>query len=707
VTKNTFIPTLLEPQAAPRLGAVFTDEGVAFTVFASQAEAVELCLYAAAAQEREVARVRMEVAEAGCWHVHLEGVPEGTLYGYRVHGVWAPDQGLAHNARKLLLDPYAKAVVGDCRGRLDMLTMPSPLQPPGSTDNGSAALKSVVLRGDYDWGDDSLPRRPWNETVLYELHVRGFTKRHPRVAESLRGTYAGLAAPEVIDYLRQLGVTAVQLLPVHQHLDDGFLVDKGLTNYWGYNTIGFFAPHAEYAHATDPVAMLKEFKSMVKSYHAAGLEVILDVVYNHTAEGDGDGPTLMFRGLDNQAYYRFIEQDKKRYYQNMTGCGNAVASHRAAALRLTMDSLRYWVTEMHVDGFRFDLAVTVGRGEQGYDRASAFFTAMSQDPILTQVKWIAEPWDVGEMDSYQLGNFAAPWRELNGRFRDSTRRFWRGDGGGATASFAKRLCGSEDIFGWDRRPPTASVNFITSHDGFTLRDLVSYHQKQNRANGEDNRDGEHDNHSTNGGVEGETVDEAVNAARMSRAQALIASVICSQGVPFITAGDERWRTQNGNNNAYCQDNEISWVDWTETKMTKQMHGFVRGLLAFRREHSGLRRTRYFSGLLEQTDTMRDVTWLDGSGGLLDHAEWHEAERRRFGMLLAGPPVLLWLFQGGEETETFPLPGGDETQWELVFDTSLADPFDKAEIVANPYLQGGPSVVCLRLVAGTCLPVIAM
>jgi len=689
------------------MGSEFTREGVAFTVYASQAEVVDLCFYSPEVPAKELARVRMEPAEGGCWHLHLAGVPEGILYGYRVHGVWAPEQALAHNAHKLLLDPYAKAIVGDSWGRLDMLTMPGPRQPPGSTDNGATALKSVLLKGDYDWGDDQLPQTPWDETVVYELHVRGFTKLHPVVPAELRGTYAGLANPEVIRYLKQLGVTAVQLLPVHQHLDDGFLVDKGLTNYWGYNTIGFFAPHPEYASEKDPAAMLREFKDMVKAYHAEGLEVILDVVYNHTAEGDGNGPTLMFRGLDNQAYYRFIEIEKQLFYHNMTGCGNAVASNRSAALRLALDSLRYWATEMHVDGFRFDLAVTVGRGENGYDRTSAFFTAVAQDPVLAQVKLIAEPWDVGEMDSYQLGNFPAPWRELNGRFRDSTRRFWRGDSNGTSASFAKRLCGSEDIFGWDRRPPTASVNFITSHDGFTLRDLVSYHHKQNLANGEENRDGDHDNHSTNGGVEGETTDKAVNAARLSRARALMASVICAQGVPFITAGDERWRTQKGNNNAYCQDNEISWVDWTEQKMATQMHDFVQQLLAFRREHPELHRARYFSGLLDQSKELRDISWLDGAGGLLDHEEWHEPERRRFGMLLAGPPVLLFLFNGGDSAQDFPLPGRGKAVWQLVFDTSRANPFESGSKIANPYPQAGPSVVCLRLASGSCLPIISL
>lgn len=697
------LPSLRYPQP----GAAFTERGVAFTVYAGQADAVELCLYPAKRPERELARVRLERAEAGYWHAHLAGVPEGTLYGYRVHGAWDPEHGLRHNARKLLLDPYARLVAGDCRGRLDMLTQPGPRRPPGSTDNGATALKAVLVRGDYDWGDDTPPRTPWEDTVIYELHVKGFTRLHPALPEALRGTYAGLGHPEIVGYLKGLGITAVQLLPVHQHLDDGFLVDKELTNYWGYNTIGFFAPHAEYAAAVEPEEALREFKDMVKSLHAAGLEVILDVVYNHTAEGDENGPSLLFRGLDNQAFYRFIKKDGALYYHNMTGCGNSVASHTAPALRLILDSLRYWVEEMHVDGFRFDLAVTVGRGPGGgYQRDSAFFTALAQDPVLARVKLIAEPWDVGEMDSYQLGNFPAPWRELNGRFRDTTRRYWRGDDG-STASFAKRLCGSEDIFGWDRRPPTASVNFITSHDGFTLRDLVSYQHKHNEANGEDNRDGDADNHSTNGGAEGETDDAEVLARRERLARSLLASLLCAQGVPFLTAGDERWRTQGGNNNAYCQDNEISWVDWRAEATAARMTEFTRALLAFRREHATLRRPGFFDGRVRPESGLRDVTWLDGTGGLLDHDEWHEPGRERFGMLIDGERTLLLLFNRGRNAQSFVLPGAEDAVWKRVFDTALEHPFADGVVpkVGGEYVLECHTVACLELVSGSCLPLI--
>lgn len=699
---STALPVSLPLPARMLPGVVWTEQGAAFAVYASQAEAVELCFYLPERPEREWARVRMERAEAGWWRAHLGGVEPGLRYGFRVHGPWAPERAQRHNGRKLLIDPYARAVVGDCRGRLDMLTTPGPRRPPGSTDNGATALKGVLVRGEFDWGDDAPPLTPWSESVIYELHVRGFTMRHPAVPEELRGTYAGLACPEVISYLKDLGVTAVQLLPVQQHMDDGFLVDKELTNYWGYNTIGFFAPHAEYAAAQEAEEMLREFKGMVKALHAAGLEVILDVVYNHTAEGDENGPSVMFRGFDNAAYYRFLEKAETLHYHNMTGCGNAVATHQPAALRLTLDSLRYWVTEMHVDGFRFDLAVTVGRGPNGYDKAGAFFTAVAQDPVLSQVKLIAEPWDVGEMDSYQLGNFPAPWRELNGRFRDTVRKYWRGDEG-STASFAKRLCGSEDIFGWDKRPPTASLNFITSHDGFTLRDLVSYHNKRNEANGEDNRDGDGDNHSTNGGVDGETDDTEVLARRERLARSLMASTLCAQGVPFITAGDERWRTQRGNNNAYCQDNEISWMDWSAEAVADRMTVFVRKLLALRKAHVVLRREGFFTGWKRPETGLADVSWLDGSGGLLDHGEWHEPGRERFGMLLDGDPVLLLLFNRGTGTQVFTLPGGPETVWRVVFDTGVEEAFSAktAAGISGEHELVCHTVACLELVSGAC------
>ena len=689
-------------------GVKWTAEGAELAVFASRADAVDVCLYDPSAPAKEHARVRMERGEGGWWRVHVGGLESGWLYGYRVHGLWAPERALRYNSRKLLVDPYARMLAGPHQGRLDMLTLPGPKRPPGSTDNGASALKGVLVRGEYDWGDDCAPSTPWTETVIYELHVRGFTRMHPGLPEELRGTYAGLAHPLIINYLRDLGVTAVQLLPVHAHMDDGFLVDRGLTNYWGYNTVGFFSPHTAYAASQGPEAVLREFKDMVKAFHQAGIEVILDVVYNHTAEGDENGPSLMLRGFDNTAYYRMIENEDGVFYHNMTGCGNAVDSSQPAGLRLILDSLRYWVQEMHIDGFRFDLAVTVARGPQGYDRNSPFLSALAQDPVLSRVKWIAEPWDVGELDSYQLGNFPAPWRELNGRFRDGVRRFWRGDPG-STAGFAKRLCGSEDIFGWDRRPPTSSVNFITSHDGFTLRDLVSYSRKHNENNGEENRDGDDDNHSWNHGVEGETDAPEVCAKRMTAARSLMATVFCSLGVPFVTAGDERWRTQNGNNNAYCHDNEISWVNWGAGNEAGIMHRFIQRLAAFRRQHAALRRGTYLTGQPMEPGTGPDVSWLDGAGGFLDHAAWHEAGRACFGMWLNGRhEKLLLIFNRGTEQVSFSLPA--DTQWKPCFDTSLEDPFgvegmhgqgmarsSVGDSEAPTWLVGPHTLVCLRAV----------
>jgi isoamylase len=693
------------------LGATVMTEGVNFAVHSRQAAAVDLCLYDPAEASREIARVRMRRSERDVWHVFVKGLKPGALYGYRAHGPWLPLNGLRFNPHKLLLDPYAKAVVGTPQARADMLAPEGPHSLLGATDNGSTALKSVVVDESYDWQGDKLPRTPWSDTILYELHVKGFTQKHPKVPAEFRGSYAGLAQPAVIQYLKQLGITAVQLLPVHQHLDDGFLVDRGLTNYWGYNTIGFFAPHNEYAATRDPLEQVREFKDMVRALHAAGIEVILDVVYNHTAEGDERGPYVMFRGLDNTGYYRHGSDSSGLYYQNLTGCGNSVASQTAPALRLILDSLRYWVTEMHVDGFRFDLAVTVARDREAYDHLSPFLSAVAQDPVLSQVKLIAEPWDVSAEDSYQVGNFPEPWRELNGKYRDAVRRYWRGDEN-STAEFAKRFCGSEDVYGWANRPPLASVNLITSHDGFTLRDLVSHSQKHNHANGEDNRDGDNDNHSTNCGHEGETKDPQIKTRRVRMRRSLLASMLCSQGVPFITAGDERGRTQRGNNNAYCQDNDLSWVDWKETASITSFVSFVRQMIAFRKARPALRRSRFFDGKPNPETGRRDVTWLSGAGGLLSREEWHRPLCEVFGALLDAPdrktsaviegedhrPLLL-LFNHGEGASPFMLPGDAETGWALVFDTGSDPTFvDEALLChgSDAYELQPRSMACLVL-----------
>ncbi len=695
------------------LGAVPTQDGVSFSVWSRNAVTIDLCLFDPADPTRETGRVRMARGEADVWRAFVSGLKPGALYGYRVHGPWLPANGMRFNANKLLLDPYAKAVAGKPDGRADMLSPDGPMAFPGALDNGATALKSVVVADDFDWEDDAPPEVPWSDTMIYEAHVKGFTQTHPHVPEHLRGTYAGMANEAATEYLRGLGVTTVQLLPVQQHLNDGFLVDRRLTNYWGYNTAAFFAPHNELAAARDPLEQVREFKGMVKALHRAGIEVILDVVYNHTAEGDGNGPMLMFRGFDDSVYYRHGFDDGTLYYSNLTGCGNAVASNNPAPLRLILDSLRYWVTEMRVDGFRFDLAVTVARDREHYHLRSPFFTALHQDPVLSRVKLIAEPWDMGREDSYQVGRFPEPWRELNGKYRDTTRRFWRGDAG-VTAEFAKRLCGSDDVYGWNQRTPLASVNLITSHDGFTLRDLVSYEQKHNLANGENNRDGDNDNHSFNCGAEGETKKSLIIKKRARRRRSMIASMFCSVGVPFITAGDERGRTQRGNNNAYCQDNELSWIDWSACE--DAMLEFTRAMAAFRKARPALRRSEFYDGRHNPDTGRRDVTWLNGTGGRLGRDEWHDPARRIFGAVIDEPenrnaPVnghgedhrpMLLIFNQGIERHSFILPGDALSLWSLVFDTALEPSFVRD---APPAHGGGSfeiesgSMACFVLSAG--------
>ena len=710
MSRVVFKPLSATPGTTHTLGATLVDGGVNFAVFSRHASSLDLCLYDQAEPERETHRIKMHRGEADLWHVRVNGIGPGTFYGFRAHGAWLPANGLRFNAHKLLLDPYAKAISGVPECREDMLTLPDPNHGRGRDDNGAKAMKSVVVADDFDWTGDAFPQIPWEKTLLYELHVKGFTRLFPDVPENHRGTYAGLGHPAVIAHLKQLGVTSVQLLPVHQHLDDEFLLKRGLTNYWGYNTIGFFAPHSEFAAASDPQDQIREFKAMVKALHEAGLEVILDVVYNHTGEGDERGPSLLFRGLDNLTYYRHEFDGSKMFYSNITGCGNSVASNNGAPLRLILDSLRYWVTEMHVDGFRFDLAVTVARDREHFHALSPFFNAVQQDPVLSRVKLIAEPWDLGREDSYQVGQFPAPWRELNGKYRDTVRRFWRGDAG-VMAEFAKRLCGSEDIYGWNRRPPLASVNMITSHDGFTLRDLFTYSQKHNEANGEENRDGDNDSHSTNCGVEGETSDIKIQALRLRLAKNMLATMMCSLGVPFLTAGDERGRTQQGNNNAYCQDNELNWLDWSGGDLL--MEEFARRLIEFRRMRPALGRPLHFDGKMNPDTNRPDITWLNGKGEVLTWDEWHDPNHRFFAGLYDEPenrcaPVnghgedhrpFLLIFNGGETEESMVLPGTRGQTWELVFDTALSPSFPQSP----PTLSAGAvqlvmprSVACLVL-----------
>ncbi|HBJ86445.1 MAG TPA: glycogen debranching enzyme GlgX [Verrucomicrobiales bacterium] len=702
-------PVSFDPSDQPlRPGVTLLQGAARFVVHSRHAEAVELCLYDPANPARETARARMRRGEFDLWQATVRGVKPGALYGYRAQGPWLPQHAMRFNAKKLLLDPYARAIHGVPDAAPHMHTTPDPQHEPGCIDNGAKALKGVVIDESFDWAGDQPPRVPWRDTVICELHVKGFTQTHPKVPAALRGTYAGLAHPAAIAYLRDLGITSVQLLPVHQHLDDQFLLDKKLTNYWGYNTIGFFAPHNAYAYASDPQEQVREFKAMVKALHAAGIEVILDVVYNHTAEGNEHGPTLMFRGLDDHSYYRHQFSEDGASYLNMTGCGNAVDSASLPVLRLILDSLRYWVTEMHVDGFRFDLAVTVARNEtHAFHARSQFICAVAQDPVLSQVKLIAEAWDISCMDSYQVGQFPEPWRELNGKYRDTVRSWWRGDRG-HTAEFAKRFCGSQDIYGWNQqRPPLASVNFLTSHDGFTLLDLVSYEHKHNEANGEDNRDGDNTNHSSNGGFEGPTVDPLILDMRVKLRRGMIATLMCSLGVPFLTAGDERGRTQRGNNNAYCQDSDISWLDWVNGD--EEMLDFTRRMIAFRRSHGVFRRRAYFDGQTNPATGLRDVTWLEDDGSLLCHEEWHNHSRCCFGALFdadeTGSSPLLLIFNNSKAAQPFLLPGNEDTRWTLVFDTGLSPSFPAATprqyAGAESHHLLGRSVACLKLTAGHC------
>jgi len=698
----------LEERDLPTMpGVKLGREGTRFAVYSRHATAIDLCLYDPDDATRETARVRMQRGENDLWHAAVRGAGPGTLYGYRAQGPWQPVHTMRFNPHKLLLDPYARAIHGKPDAAENMRSVPDPQHPPGSIDNGATALKSVVIDEAFDWSGDTAPQVPWGDTVIYEMHVKGFTQTHPQVPAHLRGTYAGLAHPAVTGYLRDLGITSVQLLPVQQHLDDAFLLDKNLTNYWGYNTIGFFAPHNTYAAASDPQVQVREFKAMVKALHAAGIEVILDVVYNHTAEGDEHGPMLMFRGLDDYGYYRHYYGASGASYHNMTGCGNSVDSASVCGLRLIMDSLRYWVTEMHVDGFRFDLAVTVARNEtHSFHPQSQFLSAVTQDPVLSRVKLIAEAWDISRMDSYQVGQFPKPWRELNGKYRDTVRGWWRGDPG-STAEFSKRLCGSQDIFSWNQRPPQASLNFLTSHDGFTLLDLVSYERKHNEANGEGNRDGDDSNHSTNCGVEGSTTDPQINEIRTRLRWGMIATMFCSLGVPFLTAGDERGRTQHGNNNAYCQDSEISWLEWSTCD--EDMLDFTRRIITFRREHSALRRCTYFNGNPNHASGLPDVSWLEGDGTLLCHEEWHNPDRRHFGALLGADdrstkPLLL-LFNNGTQSQPFVLPGTKDTVWQIAFDTALNPAFPAGKAAQFTGAQSYPlqdrSMACLTHISGQC------
>ena len=621
------------------LGATWDGAGVNFALFSENATAVELCLFDTPEASRETHRIRLIEQTDLVWHAYLPEVRPGQLYGYRVHGPYEPQAGHRFNPHKLLLDPYAKAIAGtvDWSDAVYGYTIGHPDADLSLDERDSAAAvpKCVVVDPAFSWGGDTHPRTPWHKTLIYEMHVKGFTKRYPQVPEELCGTYTGLTHPAVIDYLLSLGITAVELLPVHQFVSGKHLIEKGLTNYWGYNSIGYFAPDVRYSSSGHLGEQVAEFKTMVKTLHREGIEVILDVVYNHTGEGNHLGPTLCFRGIDNAVYYRLVP-DNKRYYTDFTGCGNTLNMTHPRTLQLIMDSLRYWVLEMHVDGFRFDLASALARELHDVDRLGAFFDIIHQDPVLSQVKLIAEPWDLGE-GGYQVGNFPVAWAEWYGIYRDVVRGFWRGDAG-LIDDLAFRLTGSSDLYERGGRRPYASINFVTAHDGFTLEDLVSYNYKHNLANGEDNRDGHDHNLSWNYGVEGPTDDPKILALRAQQKRNFLATLILSQGVPMLQAGDEIGRTQRGNNNAWCQDNEISWLDWNLDRPKLELLEFTRLLIRLRHKHPVLRRRKFFQGRKIRGAEIKDISWFRPDGREMTEEDWHDESRRCLGIRLAGDAI---------------------------------------------------------------------
>jgi len=689
------------------LGATWDGEGTNFAVFSEGAEAVELVLFDrdgnAEATYELVERTELQ------WHGYVFGVGPGRHYGYRVHGRYEPQHGLRFNPGKLLLDPYSKAIAGEVQWGPEVFGYRWGEQQDverSELDSAPCMPRSVVIDPYFPWGEDPRPNTSWADTVIYETHVRGLTMRHPDIPAALRGTYAGLAHPAAIEHLTRLGVTAVELMPVHHFVDPWHLVEKGLRNYWGYDTIAYFAPEARYSSAGSHGAQVREFKAMVRALHRAGLEVILDVVYNHTGEGNHLGPTLSFRGIDNRAYYKVSDEDP-RHYWDVTGTGNTLNVRQPQTLQLIMDSLRYWVTEMHVDGFRFDLAAALARQFYDVDRLSAFFDIIHQDPVLSQVKLIAEPWDVGP-GGYQVGNFPVRWAEWNGRYRDTVRDYWRAQTRGVS-DLAYRLTGSSDLYQGDGRRPWASINFVTAHDGFTLRDLVSYDQKHNQANGEDNRDGSDDNRSWNHGVEGETDDAQVRELRARQRRNLLATVLISQGCPMILGGDEIGRTQRGNNNAYCQDNEIAWLDWQD--VDDSMLRFTRRVIRLRREHPVLHRQRFFEGQLGRGHRRKDIAWFRRDGSEISDRDWSNAQRQSLGMLLNGDLIpdrgprgerisddtLLVLLHAHHEDTAWQLPSGWGDYWEVILDTARPDeaPGTRQARGGGPLQVAARSLVMLR------------
>jgi len=697
------------------LGATWSPAGVNFAVFSERATKMELCLFREESSDREKYRIQMMEQTDQVWHCFIPNLKTGWRYGYRAHGEWNPKEGNLFNPNKLLIDPYTKAI----DGTIDWhdAVFPYPIKDPDperylkmdERDSAPYITKGVVVDTTYDWGDDARLETPMHETVIYEMHVKGLTQQHPDIPEDIRGTYAALAHPVTIKYLKDLGVTAVELMPIHHFVQDSHLLEKGLRNYWGYNSQSFFAPHADYAASGRAGQQVREFKDMVKKLHEAGLEVILDVVYNHTAEGNHYGPMLGMKGLDNQAYYRLVEGDKQ-FYMDYTGTGNTVNMVHNRSLQLVMDSLRYWVTEMHVDGFRFDLASALARGLYEVGKLSTFLDTIHQDPIISQVKLIAEPWDVGP-GGYQVGAFPVLWSEWNGKYRDSVREFWKGDAEGV-ADLAYRLTGSSDLYELSGRRPAASINFVTAHDGFTLRDLYSYNEKHNEANGEDNRDGESHNSSWNCGVEGPTDDAEINKLRLRMQRNQLATLLLSQGVPMISMGDEYGRTQLGNNNVYCQDNPISWFNWEWTKEQTALHDFTRKLIALRRDNPVFHRRRFFSGRSIHDTDLGDILWLNPSGNEMSDENWNDGNQRSVGMILNGEgmdeydergrrikdDIFLVLLNSYWEGVNFTLPGVKEfTRWELLLDSSTSElPLSKDHLADEDFTLGPRSMYLFRL-----------
>jgi glycogen operon protein len=695
------------------LGATWDGLGVNFALFSEHATQVELCLFDSPNDRSESERVVLGEQTDQIFHAHVSGLLPGQLYGFRAHGPYAPRSGHRFNPNKVVLDPYAKAIgrtvswsdamygyrIGDRDADLSFDTR----------DNAGDCALSAVIDQAFTWGDDRPPRTPWHETVVYEVHVKGFTKLCQELPPAMRGTFAGFSSEPAITYLKRLGVTAVELMPIQHHAFDRELVDRGLSNYWGYNTSAYFAPNPRYAMTPTPTGSVREFKTMVRNLHAAGLEVILDVVYNHTAEGNQFGPTLSLRGIDNAAYYRLSAADG-RYYVDYTGCGNTLNMQHPRVLQLIMDSLRYWVLEMHVDGFRFDLASALARELHAVDRLSAFFDIIHQDPVVSQVKLIAEPWDLGE-GGYQVGNFPVGWAEWNGKYRDTVRRFWRGEGG-VVSELATRLAGSSDLYEWSGRRPYASINFVTAHDGFTLRDLVSYNHKHNEANGEGNRDGTDHNISWNCGVEGPTDDPEVLRLRHQLMRSFLATMLLSQGVPMICGGDEIGRTQLGNNNAYCQDNELSWYCWTLDAEQEDLLAFTRHLSALRRSQPVLRRRRFFQGRAIHGIDVTDIAWYLPSGRVMDEASWHAVSTRAIGVYLSGSEIadvdangdriqgdtLYIALNAAPERARFVLPRrASEHLWERLLDTGQREWRRSYRLRDNIIRVAGRSVAVFRLV----------